>query len=285
MSTDYLPENDMNELLKDPQIIKALQSVILAITLFLLARIGSRIANKNGKRPSEAPFIIRYMVVGLFIVSMVFIWFEGLAPILTALTIVAAALTIVSKELILNFLGSFIIFWRELFAIGDRVQVGEYSGDVISKGVFYFTLLETGPHGSTGHSTGRMVKVPNALALTMPVVNATRGAGYVWHELSVSVSRDSDWKKAKEHLIGSVGKYYERERIVLARIKEVFEQRNIFFNKLEPRVYVDVSNGGIRLTLRYLCRARLTRDSQDYIIVALLNDLESLGIKLAEEQT
>jgi len=284
MSTDYLPENDMNDLLKDPQIIKALQSFILAATLFLLARLGSRIASKSGKRTSEAPFLIKYMAVGLFVVSMVFIWFEGLAPILTALTIVAAALTVVSKELILNFLGSFIIFWRELFAIGDRVQVGEYSGDVITKGVFYFTLLETGPLGSTRHSTGRMVKVPNSMALTMPVINATRGAGYVWHELNVSVTRKSDWKKAKEHLIESVNKYYERERIVLTRIKEVFERRNIFFNKLEPRVYVDVATGGIRLTLRYLCRARLTRDSHDYIITALLNDMESLGIELAEEQ-
>lgn len=284
MSTKYLPENDMNELLKDPQIVKLLQSVILAAVLFLLARIGSHIVNKNDKWPGEAPFIIRYMVVALFIISMVFIWFEGLAPILTALTIVAAALTIVSKELILNFLGSFIIFWRELFAIGDRVQVGEYSGDVITKGVFYFTLLETGPLGSTRHSTGRMVKVPNSMALTMPVVNATRGAGYVWHELSVSVTRKSDWKRAKEHLVDSVGKYYERERIVLTRIKEIFERRNIFFNKLEPRVYVDVATGGIRLTLRYLCRARLTRDSQDYIITAFLNNMESLEIELAEEQ-
>lgn len=274
----------MNEILGNPNIVKTLQSGALALTVFLLASLATRIVARTRKKTSEAPVIIKYTAIFLFGVSLVFIWLDGLAPILTALTIVAAALTIVSKELILNFLGSFIIFWRELFAIGDRVQVGDFSGDVIDKGVFYFTLLETGTNGSTGHSTGRLVKVPNALALTTPVVNATRGAGYVWSEMSVVVSRSGDWERASDHLIASVGKYYERERINLKRIKEIFEQRGIFFNKLEPRAYVDVATGGIRITLRYLCRARLVRDSQDFIITDLLKNLESLEIDLAEEQ-
>lgn len=274
----------MKELLNNPYIIKALESVALVIFVFILSRIAVSIATRGGKRTSETPFAIKYTAIFFLGVSLVIIWLEGLGPILTALTIVAAALTIVSKELILNFLGSFVIFWRELFAIGDRVQIGEYSGDVIDKGILYFTLLETGSSNSTGHSTGRLIKVPNALALTIPVTNATRGAGYVWNEIKVAITRNSDWEEAKRILLAAVEEYYQQEKVDLGRIKHVFEKRKIYFNKLTPRTYLDVSTGGLNITLRYLCRSRLTRESQDYILTSFIKGIESVEVALAEEQ-
>lgn len=275
----------MTELLSNPYFIKFLQSIALALVVYLLARLAISIATKNGKKTTEAPFAIKYTAITFFGIALVFIWLEGLAPILTALTIVAAALTIVSKELLLNFLGSFVIFWRELFAIGDRVQVGESTGDVIDKGVLYFTLLEVGRTSSAGHSTGRLIKVPNALALTQPVINATRGAGYVWNELRLTITRDSDWEKARETLMAIVTGYYEQESINLERIKAIFENKRVFFKKLTPCVYMDVVTGGYSLSLRYLCRSRLTRESQDHIITAFIRKAAENNITLADEQS
>lgn len=275
----------MNELLNNPYFIKALHSFALLIIVLILTKIAMSIATKRGKKTSEAPFAIKYSALAFFAISLVFIWLDGIRPVLTALTIVAAALTIVSKELILNFLGSFVIFWRQIFAIGDRVQIGDYSGDVIDKGILYFTLLETGKTDSTGHSTGRLIKVPNALALTLPVVNATRGAGYVWNETKIVITRTSDWEKARTKLLALVNSYYEQEEIDLDRIKQVFEKKGIFFNRLTPRAYIDVTNGGIRITLRYLCRSRMTREGQDFIITRFMKALKELGVELAEEQS
>jgi small-conductance mechanosensitive channel len=262
-----------------------LQSLSLALVVLLLATVSIRIANKRDKRSSEAHFAIKYTAICFFGIALVFIWLEGIGPILTALTIVAAALTIVSKELILNFLGSFVIFWRELFAIGDRVQVGDHSGDVIDKGLLYFTLLEVGSAKSTGHSTGRLVKIPNALALTLPVINATRGAGYVWHEIKLSITRTSDWENAKSLLLSAVDRYYKQEKVDLERIKKVFEKKRVFFNKLTPRTYLDVTTNGIGVTVRYLCKSRMTRESQDFIVSTLLQEMGQAGIELAEEQS
>lgn len=274
----------MTDLLNNPYFIKGLQSLALAVIVFLLAKLAISISTKNRKKTTETPFAIKYAAIAFFGIALVFIWLEGLGPILTALTIVAAALTIVSKELLLNFLGSFVIFWRELFAIGDRVQVGESSGDVIDKGVLYFTLLEVGRTSSAGHSTGRLIKIPNALALTQPVINATRGAGYVWNEIRLSVTRDSDWEAARESLLSIVNDYYAQESIDLERIKMIFEKKKVYFKKLTPRVYMDVVTGGYSLSLRYLCRSRLTRESQDFIITGFIQKAAKGGITLAEEQ-
>ncbi|MBG0789749.1 MAG: mechanosensitive ion channel [Desulfovibrionaceae bacterium] len=274
----------MNELLSNPHAVKGLQSIALAAVILVLARIAISMATRKGRKATETSFAVKYAALFLFAVSLVYIWVDGFGPILTGLSIVAAALTIVAKELILNFIGSFVIFWREIFAIGDRVEIGEYSGDVIDKGILYFTLLETGQNALSGHSTGRLVKVPNGLALTMPIVNATRGAGYVWDEIGIVLTRSSDWEKGRARLLSLVDAHYEREGIDLERIKHTFEKRGIFFNRLTPRAYVDVATGGIRLTLRYLCRARLNRESRDYILTRFLDGLPGSGIELADEQ-
>ena len=100
----------------------------------------------------------------------------------------------------------------------------------------------------------------------------------------IVVTRTSDWKKGKEHLLSLVKAYYEDEGLDLERIKKVFEKRGIFFNRLTPRAYVDAATGGIRITLRYLCRSRFTRESKDFIFTRFLSDIQSLDIDLAEEQ-
>ncbi|CCH50100.1 mechanosensitive ion channel family protein [Pseudodesulfovibrio piezophilus] len=275
---------DVTELLNNHYFVKALHSIALAVIVYLLAKLAISIATKGGKASSEAHFAIKYSALCFFGISLIFIWLEGIGPVLTALTIVAAALTIVAKELILNFLGSFVIFWRELFAIGDRVQLGDFTGDVIDKGLFYFTLLEVGQKESTGHSTGRLVKVPNAMAVTNPVVNATRGAGYLWNEVRFAITRQSDWEKARATLFKIVDMYYRGESIDLNRVKHIFEKRNIFFRKLTPRAYMSISTGGLCITLRYLCRARMTRESQDFIITNFLLEMKTIGVELADEQ-
>lgn len=274
----------MLDILNNPYAIKGLHSLGLGLVVFLLVYIASRIASKGGKRSSETHFAIKYTAICFFGVALIFIWLEGVGPILTALTIVAAALTIVSKELILNFLGSFVIFWRELFAIGDRIQVGDSSGDVIDKGLLYFTLLEIGRTESTGHSTGRLIKIPNSLALTLPIINATRGAGYVWHEVKVVVTSESDWENAKAILLTAISTYYEQEKVDLPRIKKEFERKRIFFNILSPRAYVDVANGGIKITLRYLNKSRLTQESHDFVITHFLHEIKQTDITLANKQ-
>ncbi len=274
----------MKEWFSDPYVFKVVQSLVLGVVIFVLAKIVVVISGRKSKRTSEASFFVKYAALFFFGVSLVFIWLDGVGPILTALTIVAAALTLVSKELLLNFLGSFVILWRELFGIGDRVYVGGSSGDVIDKGILYFTLLEAGQTGLTGHSTGRLIKVPNALVLTMPVINATRGAGYVWNEMSLAVSRDSDWEAAKGLLLDAVDRYYAEEAIDLERIRQVFERKRVFFKKLTPRVYMDVTTGGFLLTLRYLCRSRLIRESSDVIVSQFVRAMDGAGVKLAEEQ-
>jgi len=284
LSMQAFPNTLMQQLLANPYVFKTVQSLVVLVVVFLVTKVAVTISIRRGRRAAEAPFAIKYVAVFFIALALIFIWFESIGPVITFLSIVAAALTLVAKELILNFIGSFVIFWRELFAIGDRVRVGDMAGDVIDKGVLYFTLLETGEYGLAGHSTGRLIKVPNSLTLTQPVINATRGAGYVWNEIALAVTRDSDRAAARNLLLDAVNKYYGDESVDLERVRRIFEQRRVFFKELSPRVYLDVTTGGYLLTLRYLCRSRLARESRDVIITRFVEGLPDSGVTLAEIQ-
>lgn len=277
-------EQTIRDLLSNQGFVKVLYTLTLALAVLMLARMARTFAARRGKPAAETPHAIQYAAVIMFVIGLVFVWFEGLGPVFAALTIVAAALTIVSKEVILNFLGSFVIFWRELFAIGDRVQVGDNSGDVIAKGILFFTLLESGRGGTTGHSTGRLVKVPNAHVLTMPVINATRGAGYLWNELRLTLTPASDWQRARTILLEAAEAYRESQSMDLDKIRAAFERRSVYFRELTPRLYVTVASGGIRLTLRYLCRSRMVQESEDFITTRFLTHLAPGQMELAAMQ-
>lgn len=274
----------MSDLLNNPYVIKALMSAGLALTVFILSRLALSVSNRRGEPDAEAPYAIRYTALFFFAVGMVLIWLEGLAPIFTALTIVAAALTIVSKELLLNFLGSFVIFWRELFGIGDRIQIGDYAGDVVDKGLLYFTIVDAGRVDGQSRNTGRLIKVPNSLVLTMAVINATRGTGFVWNEQTVVLTLQSDRDKARQLLLDCYAAYAKEKNIDQDRIKASFKRSNINFTRVEPKVYMTLAKTGLRFSLRYLCRTRMIRESEDYILGRFLDNLEPGVVEMAPEQ-
>lgn len=80
----------------------------------------------------------------------------------------------------------------------DRVQVGDYAGDVIDIDIFQFTLMESGTSGvSKDMRTGRLVKISNSAVFTEPQVNFTKGwFEYIRNTIEVSATFESNWKKA-----------------------------------------------------------------------------------------
>jgi small-conductance mechanosensitive channel len=171
-----------------------------------------------------------------------------------------------------------IIMWRNVFVIGDRIEITEHKGDVIGLSVFYFTLMEIGNWVDAEQSTGRLIKVPNSLVLTQPITNYTKSFPYIWDEISIGVRFDSDWRKARE-----IMKEIAKQKTVdyTQNAKEYVRETNdelIRFHYLTPKVYIKPvmdSPSGIILTLRYLCEPRKRRDMEDALWEEILNRFES----------
>ncbi len=143
---------------------KVLTTVIIIFSLWLLNVV---VTNVIEKRVSELKSrytwrkTVSYVIVfgGIFIVSRV--WLEGIQSLATFLSLLSAGFAIALKDLVANLAGRILLVWRRPFDIGNRIQVGEISGDVIDLRPFQFTLLEIGNWVKADQSTGRTVHVPN----------------------------------------------------------------------------------------------------------------------------
>jgi small-conductance mechanosensitive channel len=188
------------------------------------------------------------------LVMVVGIWAGAIRSLGTFLGLVSAGLAIALKDLVVNLAGWVFILWRRPFQLGDRIQIGEHMGDVIDVRIFQFTLMEIGNWVAADQSTGRVIHVPNGKVLTDVLANYSRGFQYIWNELPVVVTFESDWRKAKTVLEEIINRHGSRRSAAAQRvIKEVSRKFMIFYTNLTPIVYTRVVDFGVELTIRYLC--------------------------------
>ena len=158
------------------------------------------------------------------------------------------------------------IIWRRPFNVGDRIQIGQHAGDVIDVRIFKFTLMEIGNWVDADQSTGRVLHIPNGLVLSEIVSNYSRGFQYIWNELPVLVTFESNWKKAKTILQEIVTKHAQHSSEVAQKhIQEASRRFMIFYSVLTPTVYTSVAESGVLLTIRYLCEPRTRRGTSETI--------------------
>lgn len=209
---------------------------------------------------------VTYIVgfLGLFLVGRV--WLPGFRSIATFLGLIGAGVAVALKDPLTNLAGWLFILWRRPFRVGDRVQIGADTGDVIDLRLFQFTLLEVGNWVDADQSTGRLIHVPNGQVFTAPLANYTRGFPYIWNEIPVLITFESDWETAKQVLHAIADRHGSQfteaaEREVLAASRQFM----IFYTTLKPTVYTTVKDSGVLLTIRYLCNARQRRGTAEAI--------------------
>lgn len=218
------------------------------------------------KGSSYAAFVIASLLVGR-------IWLKEFQSVATFLGLVSAGLAFAMKDPLVNMAGWFFIIWRRPFDVGDRIQIGVHAGDVIDLRVFQFTIMEIGNWVNADQSTGRIVHIPNGRVFVEPQINYTKGwFDYIWNEIPVLVTFESDWKKAKD-ILQQIATNQSRHLIPLAeqKLKESTREFVIITPQLEPAVITSVEGSGVLLTLRHLCEPRRRRDSTQEIWEAVLD--------------
>ncbi len=198
---------------------------------------------------------------------------EAFSDLVTFFSFVAGALVLALRFPILGIAGWVFIIGKRPFDVGDRIQIGEHSGDVIDQRLFMFSLMEIGNWVDDEQSTGRVIHVPNGMIFQNPIANYSRGFEYIWNEVHVLVTFESDWKKAKKILTEIVEKQSESLNISAEKkLKRAAKKYMIFYKKLTPIVYTSVKESGVMLSIRHLCEPRtrrgVTQDLWEAILVA-----------------
>ena len=157
-----------------------------------------------------------------------------------------------------SILGWVYILVRAPYRVGDRIRMGDATGDVIDVSYLDTTLWEFGgQYVSTDHPSGRVIRFPNSNVLEHPIYNYSWPLfPYIWNEITFSVAYNSDLEFVAETMSTvaeeEIGETM-RERVRVYR--ELLAQTPV--NELEvrelPNVYFRVNpNTWIDATVRYL---------------------------------
>ena len=213
-----------------------------------------------------------YLAVFLIIIFLLNTWLHIFGSFATFLGLISAGIAIALKDPLVNMVAWAFILIRQPFKVGDRIQIGKVSGDVIDIRLFQFSVNEIGNWVDSDQSTGRIIHIPNGIVFTEPQANYTAGFEYIWNEIPVLLTFESDWKKAKRILTEIVNHHgvllsSEAEK----QIKEAAKRFLIFYNKLTPIIYTTVKDSGVLLTMRFMCDPRERRSVEEKIWEDVLN--------------
>ena len=223
---------------------------------------------------------IIFPFTGIILIGAV--WVPAFEQFGAYLGIITAGLAIALKDPLTNLAGWLFIVIRKPFVVGDRVQVGTDTGDIIDIRLFQFTMLEIGNWVEADQSTGRIIHIPNGKVFLESQANYSTGFEYIWNEIKVLITFESNWKKAKVILEEIINKH--TKNIDLKAKKEILEASKnymIYYKNLTPIVYTSVKESGVQLTIRYLCNPRRRRGSENEIweeILMQINGNEDINL-------
>ena len=178
-------------------VLKLLVSLLILVLTAVANRILRNVLKARIKDTTHAHTLSMLVRNSVFIIGSIIILLICLgmgSNFTVAMGILGAGIAFASQEVIGSFAGFINIVTGNLFRIGDRVRIGEVTGDVLDVSILRTTVMEIGEWVQADQYTGRIVTVANRTVFSDPVFNYTARWPYLWDEIVIPVTYDSDWQ-------------------------------------------------------------------------------------------
>jgi small-conductance mechanosensitive channel len=260
LATFHLDSTARDSLIQSAVVLVALGLIRGVVARLLVHRIQSEGMRYRWRKVATYSL----STIGLILIGR--IWSEGFGTLTTAIGLLSAAVALALRDVVVSFAGWFYILWQRPFQVGHRVEIGDAKGDIVDIGILRFTMVEISGWVDADQSTGRIMYIPNSHVFSHRVANSTEGFNYIWDELPVLVTFESDWRKAKQVLTDIAQRHGEVGSEAAERdYKRAARKYLLLYSTLTPIVYTSVRDSGILLTMRYLCDPRTRRGMQQSI--------------------
>jgi small-conductance mechanosensitive channel len=263
---------------------RILRGTALIVIVLAAARIGSvyglaRIEDASTRFTLQrVEHLVVALVVAVIVVSIVFVnWYAAIAALGIGSIVIGLAVQTPMK----SFIAWIYILVRQPYRVGDRIKIGDATGDVIDVGYLDTTLWEFGGQYMSGdHPSGRIIKFPNEKVLDEIVYNYSWPLfPYIWNEIKFYVAFNADLefisstmqRITEEELGEEMMKRVETFRDLLARTPvdelEVRERPRVIFRVNE--------NTWLEAIVRYLVSPREAGRVKTRLIKKLLTALNA----------
>ena len=263
------------------------KSLVVVFILYLIFKLGLEELITTGIKDSKTKYSLRKTVSIMFIIFVLLgilsIWIQNPDALYVAFGLIGAGIAIALQDVFKNFAGGIIIFVNSIYRVGDRIEVNSRIGDVIDIHILYTTILELQGWVSAEQPTGRLTIIPNGTVLSNAVNNYSRDHNFIWDEITLPLTYDTDWKKALPKFKKIVKQVTAKMEVQAEKDIAKLEEKYFLTKRIiEPNIFIKLTDNWLEVYIRYVVELRQRRFVKDKISRLILKEIEkSDNIKLA----
>ena len=214
-----------HRLIRGAALIIIVLAVAKAVRVYAIGRIDDSAVRFTLRR---ILLLIAGVAIAAIAISEVFVnWYGALTALGVGSIIVGLAVQTPAK----SFIAWIYILVRQPFRVGDRIKIGDATGDVIDVSYLDTTLWEFGGKYISGdHPSGRVIRFPNEKVLDEIIWNYSWPLfPYIWNEIKFQIAYQSDLKFVSETM----------QRVVEEEIGKEMSERIEVYRQVLAKTPVD----------------------------------------------
>jgi small-conductance mechanosensitive channel len=270
-NTQYIPS--LRRWLVGTMMIVLVIAITKSIRVYWIEQVDNKPARFNLTRVLN---LVMVLIIAIIILSLVFAsWYTALVSFGVLSLILGFAL----QTPITSLIGWIYLLIRQPYRVGDRVQIGDATGDVIDVSYLDTTLWEFGgPYLSTQHPSGRVIKFPNSLVLSQTVYNYSWPLfPYIWNEIKFDIAYNSDLDFISRTMQQVVEEELGEQMMDLVKVyRELLRQTPVDELEIRERPVVHFrasENTWLEVIVRYLVHPKESGRVKTRLIKKLLDKL------------
>jgi small-conductance mechanosensitive channel len=236
---------------------------------------------RDQRRRQQSLLVRRIVVTVLMTITVIFSLVSELGSLATFAGFITAGLAVALQNVILSVAAYFFLIGKYWVRAGDRVQIGNVTGDVLDIGLVRLHLMEL---GEGGLPTGRVVVFSNSTVFgSSNFFKQLPGSQFTWHQVKLTLAAAADYRKAEERLMAAVNGVFETYRAQMDRQHaEVSSNLSIELQETRPKSRIRLTEAGMEMVIRYPVPLAQASAIDDKISRALLDAVDAApDLKLA----
>lgn len=257
-------------------------SGFVVFIVFIVTRVVESVVTKRSPTKKQQYNIIRLIrllsvfAAAFIVISFLFAkWYTAAV----SLGLVSLILGFALQTPISSLIGWFYIVIRTPYRIGDRIQVGDFTGDVVEISYLDTTLWEFhGDYLSNDVPSGRLIRFPNTLVLQSEVYNYSwRKFPFIWNEIPFHIAYESDLEWVERTIKQAAIKELGDDMLdAIDRFKELVKQTPV--DELEIKEYPFVvfrinTNTWVEVSVTYLVHPKKASATRSRLIKSIIKEL------------
>ena len=202
--------------------------------------------------------------------------------------LLSAGVAVAMQSVLVSIVGYFFLIGKYGLRVGDRIQIGGVTGDVIELGLVRLHLMEVGPEYGP---TGRVVAFANSVVfqVTGGIFKQIPGVSLAWREVTLAIPVNGDYNAIKQRLLDTANGVLEKYREEFERqTRELRRTSSSAGEERHAHVQLRFSSESIDAIVRYpipLQRAAEVEERMSRKLIGVMREIAAEPAKLGAQPT